>query len=93
MIEEDKMTKKREDLIAEIMRTMDTPENYPRKSNGRPDFDAELVKIPVLKEDVGYLVDRCLAGESVRTTYGILYRQDDIAFDPHGKIAALRAGK
>ena len=55
----------------------------------------------VSRDDVAYLVDRYIAlrlsgtghGEAMRVTYGCLYQQSDIRFNPHARIAEMRSDK
>lgn len=52
-------------------------------------------------DDVEYLVSRYLDlrlnrmshGDAMRVTYGCLYQQTDITFNPHARIAEMRSGK
>ena len=56
----------------------------------------------IIREDVEYLVSRYFDlrlsqrmghGEALRLTYGCLYQQPDIRFNPRARIAELRVGK
>ena len=89
----------RQATVGKIMATMDTPTGYNKRPDGGIDFDGGLVETPVSREDVEYLVDKAVAlinsgiasADAIRRTYSCLYRQEDITFNPHAKIAALKA--
>jgi hypothetical protein len=55
----------------------------------------------VSDDDIRFLIDKCfemidnkvLAGDAVRLTYGCIYRQSDIRFNPQARIAELKEVK
>ena len=88
----------RDELIEKVLTTQDILSTYPTLPNGRPDFNANLVALPVSRDDIALLVDRYMTyreqgmshGEAARLTYACCYRSTDVTFDPHARIAELR---
>jgi hypothetical protein len=91
----------RQKLIDQVFANQNILNIYPSLPDGRPDFDAKTVDMPVSKEDVEFVIDRYLShrasgmshGEACRITYSCFYRSTDISFNPHKRVAELRAQK
>jgi len=91
--------KMRDELIEKVLDTQDVLEEYPCDSNGRRDFSAPLVKRPLSREDVTFLVELYIEhrrrgmchADAARITYACAYMPDGGGtFSPHQRVAELR---
>ena len=98
--QQEALVRARAELIEKVVSTMDVPTGYPLNAAGKPDLRADMIDIPVSRNDVEYLVDLYYAirfnegvghDEAARRTYSHLYRGVAQRYAPHQAIAEIRA--